>query len=156
MLFLKLLLKIGGWGFIALAVTNLTISFFVYRHAHRFAQTASRAQGTVIKLVEKPSHASGSVFYPVFSFTDSKEQAHEINSSIGQYPPAYKVGDTITVLYEPERPENAKPDRFFEVWGLAAILAGFGVVALIIGSVLLAVVSIIQQSKYEPSPIQAT
>lgn len=156
MRFLKLSLRIGGWGFIAMAVITLTISFFVYRHAHSFVQSASRAQATITKLTERPGHDSGTVYYPVFRFQDGKGQAHEIDSSSGQYPPAYKVGDTVTVLYQPEQPENAKLDRFFDVWGWAAMLGGFGVLDLVVGSGLLVFVIIIQRSKHEPLPSHAT
>ena len=156
MRFLTLSLKIGGWGFIAVAVITLTISFFVYRHVHGFVQSASRAQATITKLTERRDHDSDIVYYPVFTFKDSKGQTHEIDSSSGQYPPAYKVGDTVTVLYQPEQPENAKLDSFFDIWGWAAMLGGFGVLDLVVGLGMLAVVFIIQRSKHEPLPIHAT
>jgi hypothetical protein len=136
---LKLLLKIGGWFMVAIAIIVLTASFFLYRHTHNFVQSASHAQGTVTKMVEKPGHDSGTVYYPVYTFQDSRGKQHEIYSSGGSYPPAYKVGDTVPVLYQPDKPENAEIDDFLNVWFFTAMLAGFGLVDLVFGLGLFAV-----------------
>ena len=50
---IKLLLKIGGWVFVSIAIIDLTITFFVYRHSQTFVQTASQAQATITKMVER-------------------------------------------------------------------------------------------------------
>jgi hypothetical protein len=156
MRFNKLSLSIGGWVFIATGIITLTIAFFVYRHAQNFVQSASRTQATITKLIERPGQNSSSVYFPVFRFQDANGQAHEIDSSSGQYPPAYKVGDTVTVLYQPQQPEKAKLDTFFDVWGWAAMLGGFGVLDLVVGSGMLVFVFITQRSNQQPLSAQAT
>ena len=101
------------------------------------------------------SSYSDTVYYPIFTFQDSNGRTHEITSSSGQNPPAYKVGDTVTVLYQSEQPEDAKLDRFFDVWGWAAMLCGFAVVDVLVGLGMLVVVIIIQRSKHAPLPVHA-
>jgi len=130
---IKLLLTIGGWVFIGLAVVDLAITFFIYRHTHGFVQSASRAQATITKMVERPGGDSGSVYYPVFSFQDSNRLSHEVYSSSGQYPPAYEVGDKVTVLYQPDKPESAEIDSFWDVWLMSILFAFSGVFELFIG-----------------------
>jgi hypothetical protein len=144
---LKLLLKIGAWFMVAIAIIVLTISFFVYRHTQHFVQAASHAKGTVTQMVERAGHDSGTVYSPVYTFQDADGKQHEIHSSGGSYPPAYKVGDTVPVLYQPDKPDNAEIDSFLEVWLFPAMLAGFGCIDLVIGIVLLVVVFIIQRAE---------
>jgi len=153
---LKQLMKIGGWISVVIAIIGLTASFFLYRHAHNFVQSASHAQGTVTKMVESSGHNSGTVYCPVYSFKDSQGKQHEIYSSGGSYPPAYKVGDTVPVLYQSDKPDNAEIDSFDELWLFAAILAGFSIPPLVIGLVLLVVVFIIQRAKRQPPVTHAT
>jgi hypothetical protein len=131
---IKLLLKIGGWGFLAIAVIDLTITFFIYRHEHSFVQSASRAQATITKMVERQSGSDHSTaYYPVFTFQDSKGQPQEVYSSSGQYPPAYKVGDTVSVLYQPDKPANAEIDSFVGLWIWSLTLGAFGLFELVLG-----------------------
>jgi len=132
---IKLLLKIGGWIFISIAVIDLTISFFVYRHAQTFVQTASRAQATITKMEEREGSSHDTAFYPVFTFKDSTGQEQEVYSSSGQYPPAYKVGDKVTVLYQPDDSKHAKIDSFWDLWIWPLLLGVFGLVELFIATV---------------------
>lgn len=153
---LKLLLKIGAWFMVATAAIVLMISFFLYRRTQHFVQSASHAQGTVTQMVERAGHDSGTVYSPVYTFQDPEGKQHEIHSSGGNYPPAYKVGDTVPVLYQPDKPDNAKIDSFLEVWIFPAMFAGFGCIDLFVGLVLLVVVFIIQKAARRPPPIHAT
>lgn len=133
MRFLKLSLCIGGCGLIVASAVALTMSFFNYRHVNAFVNSASRAQATVTRLIERSGTDSGKIYYPVFTFEDSKGKTHRIDSSSGSYPPAYKVGDIVTVLYRPEQPDHAIPDNFFDLRGWCVMLGGFGIVDLVIG-----------------------
>ncbi len=132
---IKLLLKIGGWVFISVAIIDLTIAFFVYRHAQTFVQTASRAQATITKMVEREGSDHDTCYYPVFTFKDSNGQEQEVYSSSGQYPPAYKVGDRVTVLYLPDDSGHAKIDGFWELWIWPVLLGAFGVIGLFVSVV---------------------
>jgi Protein of unknown function (DUF3592) len=127
---LKLLLKIGGWICVIVGIIVLTISFFIYLHTRSFVQSASRAQGTVIRLDE---NRGGPESYPVFTFRDAKGQAHEIESNTGENPPAYKIGDAVTLLYQSNRPANAEIDSFFNVWGWNIVLGGVGIFHFVLG-----------------------
>ena len=127
---IRLFLKVAGWIITGVAILDLTGAYFLYRHAEHYVQTASRAQGTVTKMVEQHGQESGTTFAPVFQFTDPQGKVHEVQSSIGSSPPDYKVGETVTVLYPPENPEAAVINGFIQVWLWPALLAGFGAVLL--------------------------
>jgi hypothetical protein len=47
-------------------------------------------------------------YYPVVEFTASDGRRRNIQLSEGSSPPSYEVGDEVTVLYEPDRPIDAR------------------------------------------------
>jgi hypothetical protein len=134
MQFLKLALKIAGSGIIIIALAVLSVSFSTFCHTQKFLKSASRTQGTIVKLDDEGREA-----YPVVMFHDSRGQEHEIESTAGQNPPAYRIGEAVTVLYQPDKPENAKLNTFFDIWGWTIMLVGFGVIVFVSGSVMLLV-----------------
>jgi hypothetical protein len=150
--FLKLLLMLGGSAVVTIAIIVLTMSFLLYHHTHRFVLTASRAQGTVTKMVEQ----SGNNYYPVYTFQDSQGNRHEIYSSWGSNPPAYKIGDTVSVIYPPNNPEQAEIDDFLHLWLFMAMLTAFGFFDLLIGLVLLGIVVVIQRGEGLRTTAKAT
>ena len=137
----------------AIAVIVLLISLFVYHHSQKFIQSASRAQGTVTRLVKKSDGSDSDSSYPVYTFEDSQGKQHEIYSSSGSYPPAYSVGEKVTVLYQPDDPQNAEMDSFMDKWFFSVMLAGFGLLDLLLGLVLFTAVFIIKKMERPiPSP----
>jgi len=151
-------LKIRGWGVVACAVALLIGSFCFYLQGHGYMQSVARTHGTVTGVNERLGRGTGMVYYPVFTFTDSKGQAHEIDLSFGGSLPShhYNVGDTVTVLYPPGQPESAKLYGFFDFWGSAAVLAACGAVGLVVGVGMLVGALIIQRPKRESTPVHAT
>ena len=148
----KVLLKLGGWFFVALGVIVLTISCVVYRHTRSFVQSAIRTKATLIKIVEIPGTTPNKTYDFVSSYYDLKGQEFTIDSERSPY----KVGETFPVLYEKERPYVMSPDNFLDIWFWVVLLIGFGVFDLVIGFILLAVVGKIQRAKDAPSTIPAT
>jgi hypothetical protein len=149
----KTLLNIGGWIFIAVAMFDLTGTFLIYRHEQHFVQSANRTQGTITRMVEQQKSDHEILYFPVFTFADAKGQQQEIRSSSGQYPPAYKVGDTISVLYEQDAPKDAKIDNFSDLWFIPAFFGFFGAIEMILAIVCFAAVFIIR--RYEQKSTEA-
>ncbi len=77
-------------------------------------------------MIEQKDKDEGTVYFPVFTFTDAQGTVHTIHSSSGSSPPDYEVGDSVPVLYSPNDPENAKIDSFFSVWGISLITGILG------------------------------
>ena len=118
--------------FFAVFNVALIATPFIYIHTRRFVDSASRAEGRVVKLVQEKDGRSSGVYFPVFVFCDSNGAEHEIRSSSGTYPPSYKVGESVTVLYTPDRPaETATLNGTFDLWGgpmIVGLVGGFGMV----------------------------
>lgn len=101
------------------------------------------APGRVVELVVRPSVDSetGQVTYyayPVLRFSPGGGTPITVQSSDGASPPAYSVGDQVTVLYDAQNPRQARVKSFASsllLWLLPAVtffVGGvFAVVALV-------------------------
>jgi hypothetical protein len=68
------------------------------------------AVGQVIEMTER-ANSEGSVFYyPVVAFDLPNGQRQRVQLGEGSWPPAYRVGDLVTVLYQPRDPLDARID----------------------------------------------
>lgn len=120
-------IKIIGTVFSIVGVGMLIAATLMATHTRGFAEGAERAEGEVIQLVRQRS--SDSVTYaPVISFIAGNGLVYEFKSSLSSNPPAYEPGDRVAVLYNPERPLDARLDGFFSLWGGALVLGILGAV----------------------------
>jgi hypothetical protein len=134
---LRRMIRFLGWVLVvvsAILLIAFVVSFVITR---RFVDSATRAEGTIVKLIEARDSDSGPMYRPVFTFRDSNEVEHEVQSSVGSNPPAFKVGDQVKVLYTKERPENATLDSFMSVWFFPLVIGICGATHLVIGLVFL-------------------
>jgi hypothetical protein len=122
---------ITGGFMVLMAVGFFAGSVYTYFHARSFLQTAVKAEGTVVKLVEEPGSGHGPSYFPVFKFTDSQGWEQQANSKVGSNPPSYKVGDKVNLLYDPNDPTSAVTDTFWGVWIWPVALCGAGVFDLV-------------------------
>lgn len=107
-------------------------AYSIYNHTQNFLSTATISKGTVTELIR--SYSSDSVTYaPTVRFKTQNGQSIEFTSSSSSNPPSYSRGETVEVLYQPDAPNRAKINGFFDLWGGAIILAGLGLVFFIIG-----------------------
>lgn len=127
-----------GWFLVASSAICLTASAVSGILTWRFVASATRARGTVIKVVERQSPDSGTMFHPVVRFRDSVGKEHEIFSSVGAYPPSYSAGEPVTMIYAKARPEEAIIDGFWYVWLVPAVLGIIGFSHAVVAAVLLA------------------
>lgn len=85
-----------------------------------FYSKGVKVQGTVVRLASS-SDSDGTTYSPVFSYTVDGQQ-YEYESVNSSNPPSYSVGDTVTLLYDPAKPERARQNSFWELWLLPMIL----------------------------------
>lgn len=104
---------------------------FAFRTA-LFLQTAQPTAGTIIELIERKSDDGNTLFAPVYTFVDTSGETNRVISSSASYPPIGLVGDNIPVLFDPKNPSRSEIDRFFNLWGFAAISGGLGTFYLLV------------------------
>ena len=110
------------------------------RQHRRFMATARRAQGVVESLKRESYGRRGVLYFPVVRFTTESGVAIASTSDTGRNESAYRVGQTVSVLYDPKKPSQMRIDSFSSRWIgviLPALFAsfafGFAVAVLLIG-----------------------
>ena len=72
--------------------------------------------GTVTELEESSSSEGGCCVYsPVIEF-QANGQSYQFDGGNASYPPAYEVGETVSVIYDPENPNTAQINKWSERW----------------------------------------
>jgi len=72
----------------------------------------------------------GETYFPVVEFTANDGKRRSVQLSEGSFPPAYEVGDEVTILYEPDHPLNARIKSFASsagMWILPTITGVLGI-----------------------------
>jgi uncharacterized protein DUF3592 len=122
--------------FSTVGVGMLAGSFFIFSNTRGFIAGASEAEGTVIALDRsRSSSGSGSstMYRPVVEFTSGTGKRIEFTSSVGTSPPSHRVGEPVTVLYNPADPSSARIKSFFQLWFGFLIVFFLGLVFTAIG-----------------------
>lgn len=99
-----------------------------------------RAPGIVVDMTKRLQYDEndfnrviGETYYPVVEFTAKDGKRREVQLSEGSFPPAYEVGDEVTVLYEPDHPLDARIRSFGSsalMWILPGITGILGIAFL--------------------------
>ncbi len=80
-------------------------------HRHRRRAHASQRR-TRARPCDRPGHtrdaAGDEFYYPVVRFVLPDGSRQTVQTSEGSWPPAYKVDPAVTVLYDPEHPDQAR------------------------------------------------
>ncbi len=72
--------------------------------------------GIVVRLEESDSSDGGCCVYsPVIEF-DANGQTYSFEGDNASYPPAYDVGEEVSVLYHPSDPNTAQINKWTERW----------------------------------------
>lgn len=119
-LIVGLVLSVLGLLFLLVAA-GTTVS------TERFLSKCLPAQGTVTALrtvVDAKTHSE--TYAPVFTFTTKKGQSYTIHSGSSSNPPGFTVGETVRVLYDPEKPTDARIDTLWQIWVFPIVFSILG------------------------------
>lgn len=133
------------WMGILFSITGIGMligSFLSYNSTHNFIKNSSSTIGTVTELrlhtSSSSSSSKSSTYYPIVKFKTQKGESAELESNVGSYPPSFRVGETVSVLYNPNNPAEAEINSFGQLWFTAIFLLGMGGLFAGIGLSLLA------------------
>ena len=116
----------------------LAVGLFLIFRLRSFLARAVSTQGQVIDLVSSSTTEGGTTHYPRVEFTGADGTSHSFQHDVGSNPPAFDVGESVPVRYDPDDPEKAKIAKVLSLWtepvlvtavGIGLILAGLVVVA---------------------------
>jgi hypothetical protein len=114
---------------IGVVVASIGISIGI--KAWLFEASAREAEGTVIRMNRHLSR--GKVSYsPVVSY-EINGKSFQLRSDVATSPPAFRVGEKVTVLYRAGHPADGQIKSFSEQWVLPLIVTGLGTVVAGVG-----------------------
>jgi Protein of unknown function (DUF3592) len=122
---------IGTLLFIGLIFGLIGAGIGLYSYSK--AQNAERTTGEVVKMLAAGGKGGSK---PVVRYTvDGRD--FEIQGWISTSPPAYTVGEKVTVLYDRNNPADGHIDTFVERWLFPVIFSGIGGVLLFVSLVVM-------------------
>ena len=125
---------IGGCLVSLLAVGLLIGAVVVYARQGRQAADRVSVQGTVTGLERRVINpGSGGVYCPVVEFKTPDGQTIRFESAFGTLPASHKVGQSVTVLYNPANPQEAEVSSAVSRYLYPGVMAFMGLIALCLG-----------------------
>ncbi len=119
------IIVIVKYVFTLIGVGLLIGALFLYSSMRTFLGEATRADGTVVDLVQARSKDS-TTYRPVVQFMSQQGEKIEFILSSGSNPPSYTKGEKVEVLYRATEPHKAKIHGFFSLWGASILLGTLG------------------------------
>jgi len=123
----------------AVGLVLCAVAWLLHHNTATFIASAGRTQGEVMRLlhVESSKRNESGTWKPLVRFKAPSGEIIEFAPSSSSSPPAYEVGETVDVFFDPNDPQDAMLDGFFSLWGGAAITGGLGLVFLLVAAGLL-------------------
>ncbi len=106
------------FGLISLGLILAGLALFLITNS--LSASDAKVQGTVVRLLGSSDRKAPVVEYVVNGTT------YEHRSGLYSSPPAFAVGDSVTVLYDPNKPEDSRLDSYRAEWLVAFILGVVG------------------------------
>jgi len=98
-------------------------------HQRTLESQGIEAPGMVVDLQENYD-SDGSTYAPVVQFKTNSGQSIEFVSSYSSSPPAFDVGENVTVVYPPDSPSDAIIKGDGQILHIIFMLVGGGVAAI--------------------------
>ena len=86
----------------------------------------------------RDSDNTGYLFAPLVRFQTAERRTIEFQSSLRTNPPAYRAGQVVPVLYDPDEPQSAAIRGVLSLWLLPIILCFIGSIFLCLGIAMVA------------------
>lgn len=105
-------------AFTGVAVLMLLIAFVSSASAISKMGREESAAGRVVQVIERREYLNEQdriieeYYYPVVEFVSQDGRSHSVQMTEGSSAPSHDVGDEVTVLYNPERPLEARIQSF--------------------------------------------
>jgi hypothetical protein len=122
--------------FVAVGLAFSSLANDIARDTQAFVDRAVLVGGEVADLdwSRDTSTSSGSgIYHPVVAYITSAGERRTFRSLIGSSPPAYRVGETVDVLYDRTNPADARIASFWSLWFVQIVFGVVGSVLALVG-----------------------
>ncbi len=112
--------------FLLIGFVELLVLFFLQRYRRRLLEGGQETTGTVVDIESRKGPKGNTSYYPVFRFRTYMNEEITRRSQISSTSRPYQTGDTVTIIYDPQRPQRfiLKNDkRIRAVYYLIGVLA---------------------------------
>lgn len=110
----------------------LAFAIWLASDSIKFLYGSLHAEGVVVELVEKSGKDNDNnhmmLWYPVVEFTAQSNQTIRFESRLGSNPSMYSKGQSVDVVYQPAKPQDARINSTMDMWYLPGFM---GSVALL-------------------------
>ncbi|MCD4779841.1 MAG: DUF3592 domain-containing protein [Candidatus Omnitrophica bacterium] len=133
--------------FLLFAIVMFSVGIPRYLKTKKFIDDSFSTSG-IISEIEKESRKTRAgttkiTYYVIYTFLTKNGEEIKGKSSVPRGPSDFKISDQITILYDPDNPNNSKMNTFSDLWMDSFCLNLLGIF-LIISSVVVS----IQYKKY--------
>lgn len=122
--------KIVVWLFLAVAILMLSIALVSGLTTRRTLARQVTAPGHVVELVERRDRSGNPFYYPVVELTLPDGSGRRVQLLSGSFPPAYELGDSVTVAYDPQEPSSARIHSTSSTLGMYILTTITGLIGL--------------------------
>jgi hypothetical protein len=98
-----------------------------------FSPRTARATGVVVAVIEHNAYSPEQSYKPVVQFDAGGRTVRFESHSGSSQPGDVRVGDRLTVVYDPGNPADARLDTPWQRWGMWLAVAALGGVLITIG-----------------------
>ena len=126
-----------GWGLGGSGLLLLAWSLLMARRHSCQTLGWQRAEGKVVARETRQLTPGNPYHFPVIEFEATDGNPQRFEATTGRWVRPDEVGDSVTVLFDPVQPSHAILARFPDRWAVPAFIAGFGVVAMLLGLMLI-------------------
>jgi hypothetical protein len=127
--------RLGKFAFMPLGLLLLLGAAWTVSSTRIWIAHAIEVPGSVIEMVRmRDSDNTGYLFAPVVRFKTLQGNTVDFESGLRSNPPAYRTGQSVSVLYDPDEPRSAAIRGFFSLWLMPIILGFIGSIFLIVGT----------------------
>jgi len=96
------------------AFALICFALFQYTETSKLLTEGFKTSATVIEFIEE-SGDDGNTFKPVFEYFDRNNYKHIFKGEVSSNPPAYKLNEKVTIVYNPKEIDVQKVVSY---WGL--------------------------------------
>jgi len=154
-----LLSRVGKFALIPIGLLLFVAAVWSVWSTKAWLARCVEVDGVVIEMVRtRNSEDNGYLFHPIVRFETAVGKTHEFESGLRSYPPAYRTGEVVTVVYDPAVPDAAVIRG--TLWFIPGILVFIGTIFIGIGTGMIVLCNVVSRafaernsdSVSEPSP----
>ena len=131
--------RLGKFAMIPIGLLLLVAAAWSVWSTKTWLARTLEVEGVVIEMVRmRDSDDKGYLFSPIVRFETADGETHEFQSGLRTYPPAYRTGEVVSVVYDPAVPGAATIRGVLSLWFMPIILVFIGAIFFAIGVAMIA------------------